>query len=82
MAVQAGASEEVRGARAVADTFLGRARAARLALVDGSAGAAWAPGGRPRVVFSFKLVGGKIVGIDVLADLARLRWLDVTLLDD
>jgi hypothetical protein len=77
-----GATGEVRGARAVADTFSGRARAARPALIDGSAGAVWAPGGRPRVVFDFKVAGGKIVEIDVLADPARLHRLDVTLLDD
>ena len=75
-------STEVRGAASVADIFSGRARAARLALVDGSAGAVWAPGGRPRVVFGFKVAGGKIVGIDVLADPVRLRRRDVTLLDD
>jgi len=38
-AVQAGATKEVRGASAVAETFAGRARAARLALVNGSVGA-------------------------------------------
>ena len=75
-------STEVRGAAAVADIFSGRARAARLALVDGSAGAVWAPGGRPRVVFGFKVAGGKIAEIELLADPARLRRLDVTLLDD
>jgi RNA polymerase sigma factor (sigma-70 family) len=81
-AMRVGATGEVRGARAVADTFSGRARAARPALIDGSAGAVWAPGGRPRVVFDFKVAGGKIVEIDVLADPARLHRLDVTLLDD
>jgi hypothetical protein len=52
-AVLAGATAEVRGASAVANTFAGRARVAKLALIDGSAGAVWAPGGRPRVVFRF-----------------------------
>src|ERR687894_479409 len=37
-------STEVRGAAAVADIFSGRARAARLALVDGAVGAVVAPG--------------------------------------
>ncbi len=40
-AVQAGASEEVRGAEAVAGTFSGRARAARAALVGGAVGLVW-----------------------------------------
>src|ERR687895_768196 len=49
-------STEVRGAAAVADIFSGRARAARLALVDGAVGAVVAPGGRPRVVFDFTIM--------------------------
>jgi RNA polymerase sigma factor (sigma-70 family) len=44
-AVAAGAVSEVHGAAAVARTFAGRAGAARLALLDGYAGAVWAPGG-------------------------------------
>jgi hypothetical protein len=39
----------------------------------------WAPGGRPRVVFAFTISGGKIVEIDILADPARLRQLDLAL---
>jgi RNA polymerase sigma factor (sigma-70 family) len=81
-AVRAGASREVRGAAAVADTFAGRARLARPALVDGAAGAVWAPGGRPRVVFGFTIRGGRIVAIDILADPGRLRRLDLTVLGD
>jgi RNA polymerase sigma factor (sigma-70 family) len=76
-AVQAGASSEVRGAAAVAKTFSGRARAAQPALVNGAAGAVWAPGGRPRVVFGFTIMRGKIVEIDILADPERLRQLDL-----
>jgi RNA polymerase sigma factor (sigma-70 family) len=81
-AVQAGASGEVRGAPAVAETFSGRARAAQLALVDGVAGAVWAPGGHPRVVFGFRISRGMIVEIELLADPARLRTLDLTVVDD
>jgi hypothetical protein len=81
-AVRAGASEEVSGAAAVADTFSGRARAAQPALVNGAAGAVWAPGGRPRVVFGFTITRGKIVAIDVLADPERLRQLDLAVLDE
>jgi DNA-directed RNA polymerase specialized sigma24 family protein len=72
-----GASGEVRGAPAVADTFKGRAQAAQAALVNGAAGAVWAPGGRPRVVFGFKILGRKIVEINLLADPDRLRQLKV-----
>ena len=80
-AVQAGASKEVRGAAVVAGTFSGRARFAQPAVVNGAAGAVWAPGGQPRVVFGFTITRGKIVGIDLIADPDRLRHLDLAVLD-
>ena len=76
-AVRAGADREVRGAAAVAESFAGRARAARPALVDGVPGAVWAPGGKPRVVIGFTIRHGKIVRIDLLADPDRLGELDL-----
>jgi RNA polymerase sigma factor (sigma-70 family) len=76
-----GASREVRGARSVAGTFSGRARHAQPALIDGAAGLVWAPGGRPRVVFGFTIVRGKILAIDMLADPARLSGLDLAILE-
>jgi RNA polymerase sigma-70 factor (ECF subfamily) len=79
-AVLVGSSKEVRGAMAVAETFSGRARVAQLALVDGSVGAVWAPGGKPRVAFAFTISSGKIVGIDLLADPEHLRRLNLTIL--
>jgi RNA polymerase sigma-70 factor (ECF subfamily) len=79
-AVQVGASQEVRGAAAVAGTFSGRARAAQPALINGAPGVVWAPGGRPRVVFGFTITGGKIVAIEMLADPERLRQLDLAVL--
>jgi hypothetical protein len=75
------ASGDVRGAAAVAATFAGRARAAQRALVNGAAALVWAPGGRPRVVFRFTIVRGKIVAIDMLADPARLGQLDIAFLE-
>jgi RNA polymerase sigma factor (sigma-70 family) len=80
--VQAGASAEVRGARAVAGQFSGRARDAQLALVNGTAGAVWAPGGTSRVVFDFTIAQGKIVAIEMIADADRLHALDLAVLDD
>ena len=71
---------EVRGADAVAATFAGRAEATRLALVDGVPGAVWAPGGRPKVVFTFTISDGKITGIALDADPDRLRDLDIVFL--
>jgi RNA polymerase sigma-70 factor (ECF subfamily) len=79
--VRSGAEREVRGAEAVAQTFSGRARAAQPALVDGAPGLAWAPGGRPRVVFAMTIRAGKVVAIDMLADGDTLKELDVVLLD-
>jgi len=81
-AVRAGASREVRGAAAVAETFSGRARFAQPALVNGAVGAVWAPGGRPRVVFEFTITRGRIVEIDLVAEPERLRQLDLAILND
>src|SRR2546423_493151 len=68
-ATQWGAAQEVRGATDVAATFARlRARAARPALVDGVAGAVWAQGGQPPVVFHFTIAGGKIRPHDPIAD--------------
>jgi hypothetical protein len=74
-----GASSEVRTPTAVANTFVGRASAAQLAVVDGSPGAVWAPRGTPRAVFAFTIVGGKIVEIELIADRERIALLDVVI---
>ena len=81
-AVAAGGVGEVRGALAVARQFSGRARLAQPALVDGAVGIVVAPRGRPFAVMGFAVRQGKIAEIDVLADPARLRRLDLALLDD
>ncbi len=84
-AVPPGASKEVRGARAVAEqalTFAQFAQFAQPVLVNGAAGVVVAPGGRPFSVMGFTVMRGKIVEIDVLADPARLRQLDLPVLDD
>jgi RNA polymerase sigma-70 factor (ECF subfamily) len=81
-AVQMGTPEEVRGASEVAKIFAGRARAAKPALVDGSAGLVWAPAGRPRVVFEFHITDGKVRSIGLIADPERLGRLDLVMLED
>jgi hypothetical protein len=81
-AVQSGATGEVRGAPAVAETFAGRARAAQPALIDGAVGLVWAQAGRPRVVFDLSIENGKIVEIEMIADTERLGELDLVVLDD
>jgi ketosteroid isomerase-like protein len=79
-AVQRGASREVRGAAAVAETFSGRARAARPALVNGAPRLVWAQRGQVVVAFGFTIRRGKIVEIDLVAEPERLK-LDVSILD-
>jgi RNA polymerase sigma-70 factor (ECF subfamily) len=71
--------DETRGADAVMRVFAGRAAAARLATVEGSAGAVWAPGGRPAVAFSFVVRGGRVAAIELLADPETLGELDLEL---
>jgi hypothetical protein len=72
-----GASALVRGSADVAEQFSGRARVTRPAIVNGSPGVVWAPGGRPRVAFGFTVRGGRIVAIDLLADPERLREVEL-----
>ena len=81
-ALPADAPREVRGAPAVARMALvGRARAARPALVDGAVGVIVTPRGRLLMVLDFKIRDGKIVEIDAVADPERLNQLDLALLD-
>jgi RNA polymerase sigma-70 factor, ECF subfamily len=73
-----------RGAREVAARAMTFARLApfvRPALVNGAAGVVVAPHGEPFSVMGFTVVGGKVVEIDAITDLARLRELDLTVLD-
>jgi RNA polymerase sigma-70 factor (ECF subfamily) len=71
---------EVRGARAVADAFAGRAAGAQTALIDGFVGAVWAQAGPPRAVFDFRIAHGKIVAIEIVADPERLGHLELEVL--
>ena len=84
-AMRAGLLREVRGVRAVAEqtlTFSQLSPFVRPALVNGAAGVVVAPRGRPFAVMGFTVRRGKIVEIDVLADPARLRQLDLAVLDN
>jgi RNA polymerase sigma-70 factor (ECF subfamily) len=71
---------EVRGARAVAAVLSGRAEDAEVALIDGAPGAVWAPGGRLRAVFAFRVVGDTVTEIEIVTDPAVVRSLQVELL--
>jgi RNA polymerase sigma factor (sigma-70 family) len=79
---KAGAPADVDGAAAVAGRFCGRARGARLALINGAAGAVWAPGGKPAGAFRFTLASGRIIAIELIGDPERLAQLDLTILAD
>jgi len=70
----------LRGAKAVAEQFSGQAQAAQPALIDGVPGAVWAAGGKPRVVFSFTVRGGKVAAIELIADADRLGRMRIEIL--
>jgi RNA polymerase sigma-70 factor (ECF subfamily) len=70
---------EIRGARAVAEVFRGRAQGARRATIDGAAGAVWAPGGHTRSAFVFEVEGDRVVAIHLIMDPEPLAALDVEL---
>jgi RNA polymerase sigma factor (sigma-70 family) len=86
-AVPVGAPRVVRGAAAVAEQVLaaggfGRfGQSARPVLVNGAAGVVLVARGRPVAVVGFTVRGGRIIAIDILADPARLRRLDLATLD-
>ncbi|MFG2314878.1 sigma-70 family RNA polymerase sigma factor [Streptomyces tendae] len=70
-----GMEQVARGAMA----SMARARAAAVVLVDGRVGMAMAENGRLRVVLRFDFAAdGRITGIDVIAEPARLNELDIT----
>jgi RNA polymerase sigma factor (sigma-70 family) len=77
-------SRQVRCAPVVAAqalTFTRLAQFARPALINGAAGFVVAGEGRRISVVGLTVVDGKVVEIDLLADPARLRELDLTVLD-
>ncbi len=77
-----GVAEEFLGASAVAKQFVGRARGAKVALVNGTVGAVVAPRGRLFLVLNFTVVNGKIVEIDAIAEPAHLQQFDLAVLDN
>ena len=78
-------AREVRGAPPVARQALAAARQlarfAQPALVNGVVGVIVAPRGRLMLVMTFKFTAGKIVEIETISDPARLRLLDLAVLD-
>jgi RNA polymerase sigma-70 factor (ECF subfamily) len=79
-----GVVAELRGAQEVAEETRGnaaRARFAVLAMVDGRVGAVVAPLGNLTLALAFAIDGDRITAIDVVTDPARLRALDLAVLD-
>ncbi|MFI0787371.1 sigma-70 family RNA polymerase sigma factor [Streptomyces lydicus] len=83
-ALRAGGAAELRGARAVAEETVLLARNARFAapaLVDGTVGLVVAPHGRLLFVLTVTTEDGRVTAYDVIAAPARLRRLDLAVLD-
>lgn len=78
-AVSFGSKPEYIGAAAVAERFL-VARTARDAVVDGAPAGAWVVDERPRVVFEFVVVDGKIRSAAFLGDPETLAAMEIELL--
>jgi RNA polymerase sigma-70 factor (ECF subfamily) len=74
-------SGALRGAAAVAKAMSGRAGGAQSALLNGVAGAVWAPGGKTRVAFRFTIAGDQVVEIELVANPQTLGQLDIEILD-
>jgi len=82
-AMAMGSLRQTVGAREVATTIAsGGARGARLATIDGLAGFVWAPAGEMRGAVEFTIANDRIVSMRVTGDPARLRELEIVLLDE
>jgi RNA polymerase sigma-70 factor (ECF subfamily) len=81
-----GAAREIRGAETWAKSALVFVKtvqfAAEPALLDGEVGLIWAPGGHLRRVLSLTIKDNKVSRIEVVGDPARLRALEVAVLDN
>ena len=74
-----GAANWARGATAAFSRF---ARFVQPAVVNGSAGLVFAPGGKLSRALSFTVANGKITQVEIITDHDRLQQLDLSLLDD
>jgi RNA polymerase sigma-70 factor (ECF subfamily) len=80
-----GVPREVRGAATAAGgamAFSQYARFVQPALVDGEVGLIWAPGGRLLRALKMTIVGERIIELEVVADPARVRELDVAVVNE
>jgi hypothetical protein len=75
-----GSLAEIRGAAAVAETFKGRAQAAKPAFVDGALGVAVTFGGKLRIALRLTFSGDRISAVEAVADAGRIAGFDVEVL--
>lgn len=80
MAATTTAPAEIRGAEAIARQFMGRARGALPALVNGSIGVLVGRRDHPFFVLNITVANGKIVAIEGVGDPARLRNMHLSVL--
>jgi len=76
-AVRLGSLAQVRGADAVAKTFVGRATGAQPALVDDGLGLVVVVGGQLRIVLRFTIEDERVVGVEAIGDPDRLAALSL-----
>ncbi len=82
VAARMGAAGEIRGRVDVAKTFQGRARGARLAVINGAVGAIVVIDGQLRIALRCTLSGdGMITVINAMADPEELRKLEIVLIE-
>jgi RNA polymerase sigma-70 factor, ECF subfamily len=75
-----GSLAEILGAAAVAETFKGRAQAAKPAFVDGALGVAVIFGGKLRIALRLTFSGDRISAVEAVADAGRIAGFDVEVL--
>jgi RNA polymerase sigma-70 factor (ECF subfamily) len=76
-AVAMGGPPAQRGPHEVAAVFSGRARAARVALIDGVPGLVWSQGRTVKVAFDFSIVDGLVTAIEMIADVEVLEEMSI-----
>lgn len=82
-AAEEGTAREVRGASAWVKQFVALSRGLRFvqpALVNGSVGLIFAPGNRLSRALTFTFANARVTRVEVIADPARLRGLDIAVL--
>ncbi|HEY5092290.1 MAG TPA: sigma-70 family RNA polymerase sigma factor [Acidimicrobiales bacterium] len=77
VAVAMGGPPVQHGPHDVAAVFSGRARAARVALIDGVAGLVWSQGGTTKVAFDFSIADDLVTKIEMIGDAEVLEEMKI-----